>query len=214
MGPLISKKQRDDLLEQVAEAVEKGARVITGGDALEQDGFFMAPTILADVFLNSRVMQEEVFGPVLPVVSYETIDEAIYVANNTPYGLTASIFGNVDQAQAMSSLIQAGCIVINDVGATSYAMPLIPWRGWKSSGPGGSHGIESLLELSRKQTLTVNWLEQLLPFKKQFWHFDKQQGNRTLGQTLLNTYATESLWDKCKPALLQALWQNRSNKKL
>ncbi|MEB3287246.1 MAG: aldehyde dehydrogenase family protein [Vampirovibrionales bacterium] len=217
IGPLISEAQRQLVLAQVEEALSKGARLITGGKALPGKGYFMQPTVLADVFLNARVVNEEVFGPVLPVLAYDSVEEAIALANQSSFGLTASVFGPVAKARSVAEKLQAGCVTINDVGATSFSVAQIPWRGWKASGPGGSHGEQSLLELCLQQTQSVNLLYAFPTFRKQPWHYSKgeyQKNRLSLGNTLLHHYAGESWLEKLSPKLLLALLAHRSSRKL
>src|SRR5262249_30610941 len=115
LGPLVSMRQRNILESQVDDAIHQGATLVTGGKYVKEfSGAYYAPTILTNVKTNMRIWQEETFGPVLPVVSFKTDEEAIQLANDSPYGLGAVIHSkNIERAQYMASKIDAGCIDIN-----------------------------------------------------------------------------------------------------
>jgi len=92
VGPLVDAKQRDKVDELVRDAVDRGARVVTGGARVGERGYFYAPTVLADVPADARLLREEVFGPVAPIATFETEDEAVEAANDTEFGLVAYVF--------------------------------------------------------------------------------------------------------------------------
>ncbi|MEK9186356.1 MAG: aldehyde dehydrogenase family protein, partial [Patescibacteria group bacterium] len=111
LGPLAAKRQHNLLVEQVSDAVRKGARIMTGGHSLEKQlgGSFYEPTVLANVNPDMRVWKEEVFGPVLPVVSFRTEEEAIALANDTTYGLGSYIYtADLKRADRVADAIQSG----------------------------------------------------------------------------------------------------------
>lgn len=146
LGPLVSEKQLLRVEEQVADAVAKGARVITGGKRQENISLpCYLPTILTNVTPLMRVWQEEVFGPVLPVVTFTTEEEAINLANDTKYGLGGYVFSK-DETRALriARSIQSGMVSIN---GTSYVYPWNPFGGFKQSGLGREHGKWGLQEL-------------------------------------------------------------------
>jgi aldehyde dehydrogenase (NAD+) len=136
MGPLISANQRDRVEEAVAGAVRDGATVLAGGrrpDGLEQ-GYFYEPTILIGVDPEMDVAQMEIFGPVLPVIGYETDDDAVSIANDVEYGLAASVWsGDLARGRAVARRIQAGTVWVNDWGVS---VPGAPVGGIKQSGFG------------------------------------------------------------------------------
>lgn len=146
LGPLVSSRQMKLLDEQVNDALNKGATLITGGKQMHQlTGAYYSPTILTNIKKNMRVWQEEVFGPVLPIVSFENDEEAIQLANDTPYGLGAVVFSqNIDKARYIASKIDAGCIDINN---GSHWQPCTPFGGYKASGMGREHGRHGFHEL-------------------------------------------------------------------
>lgn len=145
MGPLISEKQRDKVDGMVKRAVEAGATLVTGGEKVDP-GYFYTPTLLADVDPDSEIAQEEVFGPVLAVISYEDDDEAVRIANNSIYGLSGAVFGSEERALAVARRIRTGTFSIN---GGNYFSPDSPFGGYKQSGIGremGTAGLEEFME--------------------------------------------------------------------
>ncbi len=147
VGPLITAKARDGVHELVSDAVGKGATALTGGSPLAGSGFFYAPTVLADVPADARLLKEEIFGPVAPVVKFETEAEAIAMANDTEFGLAAYLFTNdLTRAIRMGEALEYGMVGLN-TGIVSN--PAAPFGGIKASGfgrEGGPEGIEEYLE--------------------------------------------------------------------
>jgi succinate-semialdehyde dehydrogenase / glutarate-semialdehyde dehydrogenase len=147
VGPLIDAAGRDKVSVLVADAIDKGARVLVGGETVEGAGYYYRPTVLADVPLESRMQHEEIFGPVAPVTSFATEDEAVAAANNTPYGLVAYVYTrDLARAVRVCEQLQAGMIGLNQ-GIVSN--PAAPFGGIKHSGlgrEGGRAGIEEFLE--------------------------------------------------------------------
>lgn len=145
-GPLVTKRQVEVLEDQLQDALDKGAEVITGGkrpDGLE--GAFFEPTILTSVTSEMKVWQEEIFGPVLPVVSFKTEEESINLANDAKYGLGGYIFTeNKEKAVRIASQIKTGMVSINNA---YYLIPSNPFGGAKESGIGREHGKWGLHEL-------------------------------------------------------------------
>ena len=139
IGPLVSKKQLNTLLEQVKDAVDKGAKVIIGGQKPKNlDGFFYEPTILVNINKNMRVWNEEVFGPVLPVMTFKTEEDAIRLANDTEYGLGSYIFTeDNEKALRVAEKLETGMVSTNNA---MYLQPTSPFGGYKSSGIGREHG--------------------------------------------------------------------------
>ncbi|MBI4066138.1 aldehyde dehydrogenase family protein, partial [Candidatus Gottesmanbacteria bacterium] len=122
------------------------ARVVVGGKRPEHlKGAYYLPTILTDVKRTMRVWKEEVFGPVLPVVPFQTEEEAVALANDTPYGLGAQVFSkDVDRAIRVAGKINAGCVDINE---GNHWQPCTPFGGYKGSGKGREHGKHGFQEL-------------------------------------------------------------------
>ncbi len=147
VGPLIDGKQRDKVAELVQDAVDKGATVRTGGSAVDGAGYYYRPTVLTDVPRDARVFGEEVFGPVAPVTTFATDDEAIALANDTEYGLVAYAFTEgLSRAVSVAERLETGMVAINQ-GIISN--PAAPFGGVKASGygrEGGAEGINEYLE--------------------------------------------------------------------
>jgi len=147
VGPLVEKKQRDSVDELVEDAVGKGATVLTGGSAVEGDGWFYQPTVLADLPEDARMRREEIFGPVAPIIPFSDEEEALRIANDTEYGLVAYAFTR-DHSRVVRVYegLQTGMVGINQ-GIVSN--PSAPFGGVKASGfgrEGGVEGIEEYLE--------------------------------------------------------------------
>ncbi|WP_028747589.1 aldehyde dehydrogenase [Rhizobium mesoamericanum] len=145
MGPVISERQRSRVLDYVRIGTAEGARLVAGGeipDGFPTDhGFFIQPTVFADVTPDMRIAQEEVFGPFTVVIPFETEDEAIAIANDSPYGLAAAVrTRDVARAHRVAERIEAGIIWINDHHRVDAAFP---WGGFKLSGTGREFGQES-----------------------------------------------------------------------
>ena len=140
----MAKRQVDRLRSQVRDALDKGAEIVVGGNA---KGAFYELTLLKNVSRDMKVWQEEVFGPVLPIVTFRTEEEAIALANDTAFGLGAYVF--TDDRKRIERLIprlESGMINVND---TNYVVPSNPFGGYKLSGLGREHGKYGLHELSQ-----------------------------------------------------------------
>jgi aldehyde dehydrogenase (NAD+) len=148
MGPVISARQQERVLNYIDIGKNEGARLVTGGGrpAHLPKGYFVEPTLFADVDNTMRVAQEEIFGPVLCVIAYDSEDEAIRIANDSKYGLHSAVIGaDLGRARRVASQIRAGRVVINNM----MDDPQAPWGGFKYSGVGreyGRYGIEAFLE--------------------------------------------------------------------
>ena len=156
VGPLTLESQRRVVEEHVADAVAKGARVLLGGTKPEGPGLFYPPTVLVDVDHTMAVMREETFGPVLPVMAVASLEEAIRLANDSPYGLTASGWTTSEEtARRLQRELRAGVVSIND-HASSYGEPTAPWGGVKSSGIGRIHGLLGLREMVQPKYVSLD----------------------------------------------------------
>ena len=148
LGPLIDEAGRRKVIELVDDAVAKGARVLTGGHAVDGPGFFYEATVLADVPLDARVLKEEIFGPVAPLVVVDSDDEAIRLANETEFGLMSYVYSrDISNAIHAAERIESGMVGLN-TGLVSN--PAAPFGGVKESGLGreGAHeGIQEYLEV-------------------------------------------------------------------
>ncbi|CAM3183936.1 aldehyde dehydrogenase family protein [Staphylococcus argensis] len=150
VGPIISKKQFDQVQSYIDKGVEEGAELFFGGpgkpEGLEQ-GYFARPTIFNNVDNKMTIAQEEIFGPVMSIITYNDIDEAIEIANDTKYGLASYVFGkDKETLRHIARYIEAGTVELNEAGRK----PDLPFGGYKQSGLGrewGDYGIEEFLEV-------------------------------------------------------------------
>jgi succinate-semialdehyde dehydrogenase/glutarate-semialdehyde dehydrogenase len=157
VGPMTTADQRDFVDAQVREAVSQGARALTGGERPSGKGFWFPPTVLVDVNHGMRVMREETFGPVLPIVAVDSLDEAIALANDSEFGLTAS--GWTRSAKTGRKLVEelrTGTVTIND-HLFSFGEPTATWGGLGKSGIGRSHGVHGLMELVNVKHVSVDF---------------------------------------------------------
>lgn len=154
IGPLVAKRQLLLLQEQVKDALDKGAEVVTGGkQPARPEGAYYEPTLLTKIKTTMRVWQEEVFGPVLPILSFKTNDEAIQMANDTKYGLGSYIFTkDKEKALRIAANIDAGMVSVNKA---YYLQPCNPFGGYKESGLGREHGKYGLRELSQIKVVSI-----------------------------------------------------------
>ncbi len=153
MGPLVSKAQREELDAQVRESVAKGAVVRTGGRVLDGPGFYYAPTVLTDVPKDSRAGCEELFGPVAVVEVVEDLDEAIRVANSTPWGLGGSIWAtDPNEIERAIAGVEAGMVFANALVAST---PELPFGGIKRSGYGRELSVLGIREFTNAKTFYV-----------------------------------------------------------
>ncbi|HUR76865.1 MAG TPA: aldehyde dehydrogenase family protein [Acidimicrobiales bacterium] len=155
MGPLISAEQRDKVGGMVNAALRDGAKAVIGGGRPEHlpNGYFFEPTLLVDVDQNASIAQDEVFGPVLVMLAYRDDDDAVAIANNSIFGLSAAVFGSdTERATAIARRIRSGTVSIN--GGMYYG-PDAPFGGYKQSGNGREMGVAGLNEYLEQKTLAV-----------------------------------------------------------
>ncbi len=168
IGPMIHERQLSIVQSHVEDAVSRGARLLAGGKPLTQLGpNFFAPTILADVDHSMQIMREETFGPVLPVCSFKTEDEAVALANDSDYGLAACIFTNDrKRGEALARRVQAGTVMVNDV-LTCFGISEAPHGGIKASGIGRTHGRFGLEEMVWPKYVDSDRMPRM---KKLWWY--------------------------------------------
>jgi succinate-semialdehyde dehydrogenase/glutarate-semialdehyde dehydrogenase len=142
MGPMANSRRPTSVEALIREAVADGARVLTGGERIDRDGFFYQPTVLADVPIHARAMNEEPFGPLIIAAAFKTFDDAVEQANRLPFGLAAFAFTeNGRQANRIADAVESGMIGIN---TARVAAADAPFQGVKQSGHGSEDGIEGL----------------------------------------------------------------------
>ena len=156
IGPLISEKQRERVEGYIKKGVDEGARLVTGGGRPEglDSGWFIQPTVFADVDNSMSIAQEEIFGPVIAVIPYDTEEDAVRIANDSPYGLAGSVFTtDNEKAMKIASQIRTGTYAVN-----MYAFdPGAPFGGYKNSGIGRENGPEGIEQYTQAKSV-------LLPF--------------------------------------------------
>jgi aldehyde dehydrogenase (NAD+) len=155
MGPLISRKQRERILGYIEQGRREGARLVLGGGRPSHldTGWFVEPTLFADVDNSMTIAREEIFGPVLVVIPFDDDDDAVRIANDSPFGLSGMITsGDLDRARAVAARIRTGTLGLN--GGIYYGADA-PFGGYKESGIGRQCGIEGLEVFT--ETKTVAW---------------------------------------------------------
>jgi len=188
VGPMAMEKQLEKVEDQVDDARKKGAAILTGGQRGAEEGNFYEPTVMIEVDDDMKVLREETFGPLLPIVPVASVEEAVERTNDSPYGLTASIWSSdTDGAEKLARRIQAGSVYIND-HVSPQGGPEVPWGGVKSSGVGRTRGEEGILEMTEAKHVSVDrlnmddeffwfpysrsvesWLDRLLPWPFKRW---------------------------------------------
>jgi acyl-CoA reductase-like NAD-dependent aldehyde dehydrogenase len=158
VGSMTFPPQIDKVEEHVKDAVAKGAKVLTGGKRREGAGIFYEPTVLVDVNHDMECMTEETFGPTLPIMKVADAEEAIRLANDSPYGLGASVFSkDVKRGEAVARRVQSGAVCVNDA-LINYAALELPMGGVKASGLGSRHGPGGIRKYCSQQAICVSRL--------------------------------------------------------
>jgi acyl-CoA reductase-like NAD-dependent aldehyde dehydrogenase len=168
VGPMIHERQLQTVEAHVEDAKARGARVLAGGSRLRDLGTnFYAPTVLADVTHEMRIMREETFGPLLPVMAFDSDDEAVRLANDSEYGLAASVWTRDSaRGERLARRIHAGTVMVNDV-ISCFGISEAPHGGMKASGIGRSHGRFGLEEMVRVKYLDT---DRMPGMKKVWWY--------------------------------------------
>jgi acyl-CoA reductase-like NAD-dependent aldehyde dehydrogenase len=168
VGPMIHQRQLQVVEAHVEDAVARGARILVGGARLPESGpSFYKPTVLADVTQNMRIMREETFGPVLPVMAFENDEEAVRLANDSEFGLAASIWTRDSaRGEKLAQRIHAGTVMVNDL-ISCFGISEAPHGGVKASGIGRTHGRFGLEEMVRLKYVDSD----LMPGMKKVWWY-------------------------------------------
>ncbi|MBI4563258.1 MAG: aldehyde dehydrogenase family protein [Planctomycetes bacterium] len=181
LGAMVVPAQLEIVRRHVQDARAKGARILTGGSVPRAtSGRFFEPTVLIDVTEEMLCWREETFGPLLPIRTFREIDEAVRIANDSPYGLNAYVFSR-DRfgAERLANRLEAGGVIVNDF-SYQHGTPEVPWGGWKNSGIGRVHGdLRSLSEIRYVGLPRFNWtLPVAFPYTDAKYRFFHRWGRR------------------------------------
>jgi succinate-semialdehyde dehydrogenase/glutarate-semialdehyde dehydrogenase/succinyl-CoA reductase len=158
IGPIVNAKSLENMEGIVKRTVKEGAELLTGGERIKNKGYFFRPTILKNVLLDMEIAQEEVFGPVAPIITVDEEKEAIRIANDSKFGLGASIWTqDLDKAERLSSMVQSGMVTVNNVVISD---PRVPFGGVKNSGFGRELSRYGMLEFVNIKS--VRFYDQLI----------------------------------------------------
>jgi acyl-CoA reductase-like NAD-dependent aldehyde dehydrogenase len=212
IGAMSSENQLGIVEEHVNDAVKRGARLLAGGQRSQKlPGSFYEPTVLAEVNHAMTIMREETFGPVLPVMTFKTEEEAIRLANDSIFGLTASVWTkDARRGRRIAERLEAGTVMVNEVLYT-HGIAQTPWGGMKQSGLGRTHGRQGLLELVRPQHVHVNRISRL----HDFWWFNYTPRAARLFRGFARRFATGNPLQTSLllPQMIRRLFERRANNK-
>ena len=206
LGAMTNERQLHIVENHIHDAVEHGARIETGGHRVANtDGWFHEPTVVTNVDHSMEIMREETFGPVLPIMTFQTDEEAVRLANDSIYGLTAAVFtSDIARGRRLAEQIDAGTVMVNEVVYT-HAIAQTPWGGVKQSGYGRTHGRLGMLELVTPQHIHVNrvgWLPDV-------WWFRYTSGAANLFRGFARRFTTGSALNSSLllPKILRRLFE-------
>lgn len=195
IGPLITEEQLIKVESQIEDAVSKGAQVHLGGKRIDSKGFFLAPAVLSNVNHSMKIMTEETFGPAIPVMKFETAEEAVKLANDSRYGLAASIWsGNPETAKKIAKQLICGTVWVND-SLFLQAHPKCPWQGYKES----SYGSSTLYDFVRVKHINTDqgYIPTIRP--KSFWWYPYKGKARSFSD-LISVLFKQNMKEKAKAA--------------
>jgi acyl-CoA reductase-like NAD-dependent aldehyde dehydrogenase len=201
IGPMIHERQLQIVEAHLEDAKARGARILVGGTRIPELGMnFFHPTVLADVTHDMHIMREETFGPVLPVMAFDSDDEAVSLANDSEYGLAASIWTrDRRRGERLARRIQAGIVMVNDV-VSCFGITEAPHGGVKASGLGRTHGRFGLDEMVRLKYLDVD----LMPAMKKLWWYGYSESFRRGMDGFLDMQFARGLGARVRGALRAA----------
>lgn len=209
IGAMTNERQLLIVEDHVNDAVGRGAKILTGGHRInDTQGWFHQPTVVTEVDHSMKLMRDETFGPVLPIMTFKTDEEAVQLANDSIYGLTASVFTkDIARGKRLAEVIDAGTVMINEVVYT-HAVAQTPWGGVKQSGYGRTHGRLGLLELVSARHIHVNGV----PGVADVWWFPytKQAGDlfRAFARYFTNGSVLSS--SRLLPQIIRRLFERRN----
>ncbi|MBI2844934.1 MAG: aldehyde dehydrogenase family protein [Chloroflexi bacterium] len=207
MGPLTNERQLEIVKGHLRQAVEHGAQVLTGGKTKDQ-GLFFEPAVLVGVDRSMSLMREETFGPALPVVAVKDEEEAVRLANDSSFGLTASVWSlNRERAEKVAQRLRAGAVTIND-HAVSAGLPNMPWGGIGESGFGRIHGRQGMQEFVYPSVI----VGERFPRWKRLWWYPYNQKSYQFFRSLLVFLTNKPLLDKIRA--ISHLWRNLDLRRL
>jgi succinate-semialdehyde dehydrogenase/glutarate-semialdehyde dehydrogenase len=207
IGSMSCERQRAIVEDHLRDAITHGARVLVGGGRGRDAGAFHEPTVVVGVDHSMKLMREETFGPVLPLMSFKTEEEAITLANDSPFGLTASVWTrDIKRGGRVARKIEAGTVMVNEVLYT-HGIAQTPWGGVKLSGTGRTHGRAGLLELVHAQHVHTN----RAAFLGDLWWFGYSQQSTDLFRAFARRFTTGSPLQTSLllPAMLRRLRERR-----
>src|SRR6266480_4889508 len=208
IGAMSNERQLQIVADHVNDAKQRGATILTGGErGGNSAGFFYKPTVLTNVDHEMTIMRDETFGPVLPIMTFATEDEAIKLANDSVYGLTASVWTkNIARGRRIAERIEAGTVMINEVVYT-HGIAQTPWGGVKDSGYGRTHGRLGLLELVHPQHIHLNRIS----FLPDLWWFRYSPKAAKLFDGLASDFTTGSILRTSRliPQMIRRLFGSR-----
>ncbi len=207
IGAMTNERQLEIVEDHVSDAIERGAQIRTGGHRLDTRGWFHQPTVVTGVDHSMKIMSDETFGPVLPIMTFKTDAEAIRLANDSIYGLTASVFtSDIERGRRIAEQIDAGTVMVNEVVYT-HAVAQTPWGGVKQSGYGRTHGRLGLLELVTHQHIHVN----AMPAFADVWWFPYTKQAGELFRGFARRFTTGSVLNSSLllPKIVRRLFERR-----
>jgi acyl-CoA reductase-like NAD-dependent aldehyde dehydrogenase len=204
VGSMVSENQLKIVEDHVRDFEKSGAEILTGGKRNASfEGVFFEPTVISKADNSMRAMREETFGPTLPIATFKTEKEAVDLANDTDFGLTASVWTkDVVKGKLIATKILAGSVMVNEVLYT-HGIGQTPWGGFKNSGYGRTHGLEGLMELVAPQHLHVNRFT-LMP---DVWWFGYSKNAIDTFKEMARTFSSGSLIKSAKfiPQMIKRL---------
>ena len=195
IGPLANKNQLEKVESHIEDATSKGANIHCGGKRIDSKGFFFEPTIISNVNHSMKIMTEETFGPVIPIMKFDTEEEALQLANDTKYGLAASIWtGDSASAKSLANKLNCGTVWVND-SLFLQAHPQCPWQGYKESG----YGSSTIYDFVRTKHISIDkgYISSIRP--KSFWWYPYKGKARSF-LDLINVVFKPQMKEKAKAA--------------